>query len=41
MGLKELSGEMDLELMMEFRGTHYNKWVQFCEEKGYKAVVED
>jgi len=37
--LKELDEDKDLELMIEFRQTHYDMWVEFCHEKGYQSEV--
>ena len=39
MNLKALDDETDVELMMEFRGRFWDKWVLFCLEQGYEAVI--
>lgn len=39
-GMRILDSENDLELMMEFRGNHWNEWIIFCLEKGYRPCVE-
>ena len=39
-GMRKLDSENDLELMMEFRGKHWDEWVAFCLEKGYRPCVE-
>jgi len=36
---RRLDSEKDLELMMEFRGEHWDKWVGFCLERDYKPCV--
>ena len=37
--LKALDDKTDVQLMMEFRGMYWNKWVLFCMERNYKPVV--
>jgi len=39
MELETLFEEKDVELMMEFRQRHWNKWVLFCLEKKVQPVV--
>ena len=39
--LKALSSETDVELMMEFRNTHWDKWVIFCMKQNYEPVIID
>ncbi len=39
-GQRRLDSEKDLELMMEFRGEHWDEWVRFCLEREYKPCVE-
>ena len=39
-GMRKLYSEKDLELMLEFRGKHWDEWVAFCLEKGYRPCVE-
>ena len=39
MDLTPLSQKEDLELMMEFRSMYWDKWVEFCVEKGLEPVV--
>jgi hypothetical protein len=37
---RSLDSEKDLELMMEFRGEHWDDWVRFCLERDYKPSVD-
>lgn len=37
---RRLDSEKDLELMMEFRGEHWDEWIRFCLEREYKPCVE-
>ena len=37
---RKLDSEKDLELMMEFRGEHWDGWVKFCTKRDYKPCVE-
>lgn len=39
--MKKLDSETDLELMMEFRQTHWDKWTEFCAGKGYEPELEE
>jgi hypothetical protein len=32
--MRKLDAEKDVELMMEFRSEHWDKWVAFCLESG-------
>ena len=38
--LRRLDCEEDVNLMMEFRGEHWDKWVLFCLEHDRKPCVE-
>jgi hypothetical protein len=38
--MKELDGETDVDLMMEFRQTYWDQWVEFCKERGYRPVYK-
>ena len=39
-GLRRLNSEKDLDLLMEFRGEYWDKWVRFCLERDYRPCVE-
>ena len=39
--LTELTSEMDLELMMEFRQTYPRMWTHFCKSRGYKSEIAE
>ena len=41
MVLQKLSSEKDLDLMMEFRGQHWEDWEEFCKINGYEAEVDE
>ena len=39
MNLNALDDETDVELMMEFRNTYWDKWVLFCMKREYEPVM--
>ena len=39
--MNDLTIEQDADLLMEFRQTHNDLWVAFCEERGFTGRVLD
>ncbi len=39
-GLRQLDSKTDLDLLIQFRGEHWDEWVRFCLERDYKPCVE-
>ena len=40
MNLRNLDDSTDVILMTEFRNVHWDDWVKFCMEKGYRPLVK-